>query len=89
EISLDIKNSNYLKCDIQQFDLSFKNIFFASLEIQLDSMKENSLSIFFLKNIFSTFKVIFLIHYQAMKLFYKKSKFFSHVKNLNNRAKVE
>ena len=89
EISLNIKNCNYFKCNIQQFDLNLKNIFFASLEVQLNSMKEKSLLSFFIKNIFSTFKVILLIHYQSMKLFLKKSKFFSHVKNLNNRVNVE
>ena len=89
EISLNIKNCNYFKCNIHQFDLNLKNIFFASLEVQLNSMKEKSLLSFFIKNIFSTFKVILLIHYQSMKLFLKKSKFFSHVKNLNNRVNVE
>ena len=89
EISLNIKNFNYFKCNIQQFDLNFKNIFFASLDVKLNSMKEKSLLSFFVKNIFSTFKVILLIHYQSMKLFLKKSKFFSHVKNLNNRVNVE
>ena len=56
EISLNIKNCNYFKCNIQQFDLNLKNIFFASLEVQLNSMNEKSLLSFFIKNIFSTFR---------------------------------
>ena len=89
EISLNVTNKNDITCKIQQFDMNNKNIFFASLDIKLKPIEKSSLGFFFLRNIFSTFKVILLIHYQAMRLFFKKSKFFNNSKNLNNRVNVE
>ncbi|MDA1283942.1 MAG: DUF1365 family protein, partial [Proteobacteria bacterium] len=89
EISFKTNTKNHFICNIQQFDINNKNIFFASLDIQLKSILNYNLVNFFFKNIFSTFKVILLIHYQAMKLFFKKSKFFSHSKNLNKKVNVK
>jgi hypothetical protein len=89
EISFEAKLKHHLLCKIQQYDNSEKSIFFASLEIGLKPLTKDGLIRFFLNNFYGSFKVILLIHYQAVKLFFKKSKFYQHMKNPKNEVNVE
>jgi len=52
EISLKTDNKNHFICNIQQFDINNKNIFFASLDIQLKSILNYNLLNFFEKHFF-------------------------------------
>jgi DUF1365 family protein len=78
KISVKISEKNKFFCSINQFDNQDKQIFFASINLQLKVINMTNVIVFSLTNIFGSIKAIMLIHYQALKLWYKKSKFFKY-----------
>lgn len=78
KISVKISENNKFFCSINQFDNQDKQIFFASINLQLKAINMTNVIVFSLTNIFGSIKAIMLIHYQALKLWYKKSKFFKY-----------
>lgn len=83
KISVKLKNKYNFLCSINQFDSKNNQIFYASIDLTLKKIRSFNVLIFFISNIFGSIKAISLIHYQALKLFCKKSKFFKY----SNRVK--
>ena len=78
KISVKLSEKRKFFCSINQFDNQDKQIFFASINLQLKPINTANVIFFSIANIFGSIKAIFLIHYQAIKLWYKKSKFFKY-----------
>jgi len=78
KISVKLSEKRKFFCSINQFDNQDKQIFFASINLQLKPINTANVIVFSIANIFGSIKAIFLIHYQAIKLWYKKSKFFKY-----------
>ena len=78
KISVKINDQNKFFCSINQFDKEDKQIFFASINLHLKPINKINVIFFALTNIFGSLKAITLIHYQAIKLWFKKSKFFKY-----------
>jgi DUF1365 family protein len=55
------------------------------LKCTLLELNNKNLLIFFFKIPFATLKTVFLIHYQALKLYFKKIKFYKYPKELKNK----
>ena len=82
-ISSKNKSKNHFFCNINQFNLKNEQIFYASIDLNLKEITFLNCILFFILNIFGSIKTITLIHYQAIKLLLKKSKFFKY----SNRIK--
>ena len=78
KISVKLSEKSKFFCSINQFDNQDKQIFFASINLQLKPINTANVIVFSIANIFGSIKAILLIHYQAIKLWYKKSKFFKY-----------
>jgi len=78
KISVKLSEKSKFFCSINQFDNQGKQIFFASINLQLKPINTTNVIVFSITNIFGSIKAILLIHYQAIKLWYKKSKFFKY-----------
>ena len=78
KISVKINEQSKFFCSINQFDKEDKQIFFASINLHLKPINKINVIFFALTNIFGSLKAITLIHYQAIKLWFKKSKFFKY-----------
>ena len=83
KISSKNKRKNHFFCNINQFNLKKEQIFYASIDLNLKEITFYNFILFLILNIFGSVKTITLIHYQAIKLFLKKSKFFKY----SNRIK--
>ena len=78
KISVKLKDASNFFCSINQFDNKNKQIFFASISLELKRILFLNVFNFFILNIFGSLKAIILIHFQALKLFIKKSKLFKY-----------
>ena len=78
KISVKLKDTSNFFCSINQFDNKNKQIFFASISLELKRILFLNVFNFFILNIFGSLKAIILIHFQALKLFIKKSKLFKY-----------
>ena len=78
KISVKLKDTSNFFCSINQFDNKNKQIFFASVSLDLKRILFLNVFYFFILNIFGSLKAIILIHFQALKLFIKKSKLFKY-----------
>ena len=83
KISSKNKRKNHFFCNINQFNLKHEQIFYASIDLNLKEITFFNFILFFILNMFGSIKTITLIHYQAIKLLLKKSKFFKY----SNRIK--
>lgn len=78
KISVKLNGLNNFFCSINQFDNQDQQIFYASISLKLKKITYLNVIVFFILNIFGSIKTISLIHYQALKLWLKKSKFFKY-----------
>ena len=89
KISVRLKDSFNIFCAINQFDKENKQIFYASIDLELKKIKSLNILIFLVLKIFGSIKTIILIHYQAAKLFMKKSKFFKYSNRIKDKLYLD
>ena len=89
KISVRLKDSFNFFCAINQFDKENKQIFYASIDLELKKIKSLNVFIFLFLNILGSIKTIALIHYQAVKLFMKKSKFFKYSHRIKDKLYLD
>ena len=85
KISAKLLNPKQFFCTIHQFDAQQKQIFYASINLSLAKITFWSAFAFIIVNIFGSIKTITLIHYQALKLWIKKSQFFKYSQRVKDR----
>jgi len=85
EIFSKLQSPRQFFCSIHQFDSNQKQIFYASINLPLAKITFFSTLVFILFNILGSIKTITLIHYQAFKLWLKKSQFFKYSKRVKDR----
>ena len=89
KISVKINNPDNFFCSINQFDNQDKQIFYASISLKLKKITFFNVIIFFVFNIFGSIRAISLIHYQALKLWLKKSKFFKYSQRVKDNLYLD
>jgi len=66
-----------------------EQIFYASIDLNLKEITYLNCILFFILNIFGSIKTITLIHYQAIKLLLKKSKFFKYSNKIKDNLYLD
>ena len=89
KITVKIPDPHRFQCFINQFDENESQIFYASIDLPLTKLTVNKGFLFFFRNIFGSFKAIILIHFQAMKLYMKKSHFFKYSKRIKDKLYLD
>ena len=89
KISSKNKSKNHFFCNINQFNLKNEQIFYASIDLNLKEITYLNCILFFILNIFGSIKTITLIHYQAIKLLLKKSKFFKYSNKIKDNLYLD
>ena len=89
KISSKNKSKNHFFCNINQFNLKNEQIFYASIDLNLKEITYLNCILFFISNIFGSIKTITLIHYQAIKLLLKKSKFFKYSNKIKDNLYLD
>jgi len=74
---------------IEQFDNNNKKILIASQSGKSVNFSSATIMKYFIKNPLMTFKVIFGIHYQAFKIYFKDGKFYSRNRKPNDTISYE
>ena len=89
EITVKLPQPNRFQCFINQFNQQGKQIFYASVDLSLSKLTRKKGLLFFVGNIFESFRAIFLIHFQALKLFLKKSHFFKYSQRIKDKLYLD
>ncbi len=89
KITVKIPDPYRFQCFINQFDENDHQIFYASIDLPLTKLTAIKGFSFFLRNIFGSLKAIMLIHFQAMKLFIKKSHFFKYSQRIKDKLYLD
>ena len=89
KITAKIPDPHRFQCFINQFDENENQIFYASIDLPLTKLTANKGFLFFFSNIFGSLKAIILIHFQAMKLYMKKSHFFKYSKRIKDKLYLD
>ena len=89
KISVKLKDKSKFFCAINQFDINDKQIFYASINLDLNKIYFFNVVKFFMINLLGSIKTITLIHYQALKLFIKKSKFFKYSQRIKDNLYLD
>ena len=89
KISVKIKNKSNFFCAINQFNNKDRQIFYASISLDLSEIQFLNVCKFFTLNLLGSIKAILLIHFQALKLFLKKSKFFKYSHRIKDKLYLD
>ena len=89
KITVKIPNPHRFQCFINQYNKEEDQIFYASIDLPLTPLTKLQGFLFFLSNIFGSLKAIALIHFQALKLFIKKSHFFKYSQRIKDKLYLD
>jgi len=89
KITVKIPDPHRFQCFINQFDQNENQIFYASIDLPLTKLTGTKGFLFFFGNIFGSLKAIVLIHFQAIKLFLKKSHFFRYSQRIKDKLYLD
>ena len=89
KITVKIPDPHRFQCFINQFDQNENQIFYASIDLPLTELTVTKGFLFYFGNIFGSLKAIALIHFQAIKLFLKKSHFFRYSQRIKDKLYLD